>query len=293
MIMVTAYGRDDLSLQAKEAGIDDVFPKPVTASTLFDSVMNVLGKAKGRASGPLSATGHRGAATINLAAIAGARVLLVEDNELNQEVATDLLTDAGLLIDVAENGAVALERLARAHYDLVLMDMQMPVMDGLTATIEIRKRPEFAGLPIVAMTANAMSSDRKRCLEVGMNDHLPKPIDPQALLETVRRWIKPGTWTDRFPASTIDPQASVENADPQHASVVALNDIVGLDVPLGLRLARGKEKLYLSLLRRFVANQRDFSTFLDASLVTGDWATATRLAHTLKGVAGQVGARTI
>ncbi len=288
MIMVTAYGRDDLLRQAKEAGIEDVLPKPVTASTLFDSVMNVLGKTESRTLEPLSAAGHTGTATVDLAAISGARVLLVEDNELNQEVASDLLGDAGLIVDVAENGAVALERLATFRYDLILMDMQMPVMDGVSATIEIRKRPEFAGLPIVAMTANAMSNDREYCLEVGMNDHLAKPIDPSALLETVCRWIKPGIRTDAPPAATIEPSTSAGREDSVHACVVAMHGIAGLDVPLGLKLARGREKLYLSLLKKFVDNQRDFITFLDAALVTGDWETATRLAHTLKGVAGQI-----
>ena len=116
-----------------------------------------------------------------LASRRGARILVVEDNELNQQVISDLLTDAGFVVEVAEHGAIALDMLANKPYALVLMDMQMPVMDGLTSTRLLRERPALAGLPVLAMTANAMQADRERCLQAGMNDHLSKPIEPDAL----------------------------------------------------------------------------------------------------------------
>ena len=115
--------------------------------------------------------------------------MLVEDNELNQQVAVELLEDSGIVIDIAENGEIAVKKVSEASYDIVLMDMQMPVMDGITATKEIRKNPKYALLPIVAMTANAMAQDREKCIQAGMNDHISKPIDPKQLFLTLRKWI--------------------------------------------------------------------------------------------------------
>jgi two-component system sensor histidine kinase/response regulator len=282
MIMITAYGRDDLADQARAAGISDVVAKPVTASSLFDALIDAFGTDNKSALPRLkNATSAEGTS-----AIAGRRILLVEDNELNQEVARDLLVDAGLQVDIAENGAVALDRLAKDHYDLVLMDMQMPVMDGVEATREIRKRPELSGLPIVAMTANAMSRDRDICIRAGMNDHLGKPIDPDHLLQTIQRWLG-----NTEGIANPSPEGSIELSTSE--TMKAMHDVPGLDVATGLKLARGREKLYLSLLRRYVDNQRDFKAFLDAALNSGDWETAIRLAHTLKGVSGQIGAQTL
>jgi two-component system sensor histidine kinase/response regulator len=281
MIMITAYGRDDLAELARDAGIADVVTKPVTASSLFDALIGAMGADKNV---PLPRP--EAAAPAAITAMTGKRILLVEDNELNQEVARDLLVDAGLTVDVAENGAVALTKLAAGTYDLVLMDMQMPVMDGIEATTEIRKRPEWSRLPIVAMTANAMSSDRDLCITAGMNDHLGKPIDPNHLLQTIQRWI-----------GNVDPSAAaIVDRSPELAvseTIDAMREVPGLDVATGLKLARGREKLYVSLLKRYVDHQRDFKAFLDAALNTGDWQTAVRLAHTLKGVSGQIGAQTL
>ncbi|HAG75891.1 MAG TPA: hypothetical protein DCL53_10575 [Thauera sp.] len=137
----------------------------------------------------------------DLAALAGRRILLVEDNPLNQLVATELLRHIGLVVDIAADGAQALDMIERAPYDLVFMDMQMPVMDGLAATEEIRRRPQHAGLPIIAMTANAMDADRARCLAAGMNEHIGKPIEPQRLRAVLRRWLVPPPG-DAGPVST-------------------------------------------------------------------------------------------
>ncbi len=169
--MVTAYGRDEVEAAAEAAGFDSVLTKPVNPSQLFDAVMRALGE-------PLAAEpvpGGTGSAEPELASIAGARLLLAEDNELNQEVAVELLHDVGLQVEVAGDGREALDRLLQheaGYYDAVLMDMQMPVLDGIGSTLELRKLPQFASLPIIAMTANAMQGDRERCLEAGMNDYV-------------------------------------------------------------------------------------------------------------------------
>jgi len=282
IIMVTAYGRDDLVASATQVGILDVIPKPVTASALFDALITHLSR-KGTALPALVRSPDEGAD--GMASLAGGRVLLVEDNDLNQEVAVSLLADTPLRIDVASNGAIALEKLASADYDLVFMDMQMPVMDGITATLEIRKQPRLAHLPVIAMTANAMAVDRERCLAAGMNDHLAKPIDPDALMASLKRWIRPRN----VPLGAVAPEAG-RAASEAAASECVLADIPGLDMQAGLRLARGHSSLYIKLLRKFIAGQADVLPQIDACLANDDRPAAILLAHSLKGVSAQIGA---
>jgi PAS domain S-box-containing protein len=277
VIMVTTHGREEVIEDAEEAGIDDVLIKPVSASVLFDSVTCVLGAMP---------TGRRkmgegpSAVAEKLAIIRGGRILIVEDNDLNQEVAAELLRDAGLIVDLAENGAVALSMVQQADYDLVLMDMQMPVMDGVTATREIRKLPRFAALPIVAMTANAMDGDRKRCLEAGMNDHIAKPVEPDDLWDALLKWIKP-----RHAAG-----ATTEGGDRGTIDCDIPRGIVGLDSESGLRRVLGKKSLYSSMLRKFVVGQKNAVAELRAAFARGELDNAARIAHTTKGVAANVGA---
>jgi len=182
LVMVTAYGREEVLKQAEDTGIENVLVKPVTSSTLFDTTLSVLGASQ-RASGE-----DYLAPILDTARTRGARVLLVEDNEINQEVAIGQLEDAEVDVDVADNGEIAVLMVKEKNYDLVLMDMQMPVMDGIEATKVIRADPRFETLPIIAMTANAMAADRDRCLEAGMDDHIAKPIDPDQLFNVLLRW---------------------------------------------------------------------------------------------------------
>ncbi len=275
MVMVTAYGREEIITAAENAGIADVLIKPITASVLFDGVVRILG-------GVVSSERTADAATNTfnqLDSIKGARVLLVEDNELNQEVGVELLHDAGFVVDLAENGLVALDKIRTVNYDIVLMDMQMPVMDGITATQEIRKEDRFKDLPVVAMTANSMQSDRDRCITAGMNDHVAKPIEPEDLWKALLKWIKPKHSVAADTPTTIKPQ-----------DFNIPSGIQGLDTSNGLRRLLGKKPLYLSLLRKFIAGQKFVIAKILKELESNNWDAAMRLAHTLKGVSGNIGA---
>jgi len=285
LVMVTAHGREDVLKRAPAAGIQDVLIKPVAPSLLFDTTIRLF-------SAEVPHLGHdRAAGSVAPAlppALVGARVLVVEDNDFNQDVATELLQDAGLEVELADNGAVALEKLQTAldgHYDLVLMDMQMPVMDGITATRELRRLERFADLPVVAMTANVMAAEREKCLAAGMNDHIAKPIDPALLFETLARWLKPRAAP--APARPHMRHAPVE--EPEGFDPAGLG-IDGLDVELGLSRVLGKRRLYLDLLARFARDQVKVPVDLEAALTREDLATAERIAHTAKGLAGNIGA---
>lgn len=290
-LMVTAYGREEVYKASETVDIADVLVKPVNASMLFDSVVRLFG----------SALPDNGSVVVDycrdwleqLQTIRGARLLLVEDNEVNQEVAIALLEEGGLTVDLAVNGRLAVEMVHRNPYDLVLMDMQMPEMDGIDATLKIRNDPQFDVLPIVAMTANVMQGDRDRCLAAGMNDHIAKPIEPDVLWQTLLKWIKPQE--NPLPPEPLAAfsSTSLTNDPASPLSPTLALDIAGLDMAIGLRRVLGKEALYVSLLRKFVAGQKTTITQIHQALTDGDRPLAHRLAHTLKGVAGNIGATSL
>jgi two-component system sensor histidine kinase/response regulator len=174
-------------------------------------------------------------------------------------------------------------------YDVVLMDMQMPVMDGLSATRAIRQLPGLQALPILAMTANAMAQDRERCIEAGMNDHIAKPIAVQELVDKLQRWVRPTA--GRKPATVATSQPRRRRSEP--GWIAALAAVDGLDARLGLSQVLGREALYRDILIRFVASQRDQAAAMAQALKAGDRDQAQRLAHTLKGLAAQIGARAL
>jgi len=277
MIMVTAFGREEVIRAAEGVDIVDVLFKPVSPSVLFDSVQRIMGGVDDGVRIPGDAPTDT---FTQLTTIKGARILLVEDNDLNQEVATELLCDAGFLVDLAENGQIALNKVRASDYDLVLMDMQMPVMDGVTATQEIRKEIRLKDLPVVAMTANVMQGDRDRCMAAGMNDHVAKPIEPEILWQALLKWIKPrqSTAVD----VDVEPQAVVDVDLPF--------GVEGLDMADGLRRVLGRKTLYLSMLRKFVAGQKSVVAEILKALEENLPDSAERLAHTLKGVSGTIGA---
>ncbi|HEY6896523.1 MAG TPA: response regulator [Rhodocyclaceae bacterium] len=277
LVMVTAHGREEVFQQATAAGIEDVLVKPVTPSVLFDTAMRVLGQAPAQ---PREAAGAPSLLLESLAAIRGARVLLVEDNDLNQQVASELLADAGFLIDIAEDGRIAVDKALNGDYDIIFMDMQMPVLDGIEATREIRARGGREALPIVAMTANAMQQDQERCLAAGMDDFLTKPIAPERLWAALLKWVKPRPGAA---AVFVAPPPPVADAEPPI-------EIPGLDVAGGLRRVLGKQTLYIAMLRKFGAGQAHTVAAIRTALDDGDGAVAERLAHTVRGVAGNIGA---
>ena len=222
----------------------------------------------------------------------GARLLLVEDNDLNQQVAGEMLTDAGFVVEMAENGQLALDKIAAAAepYDLVLMDMQMPVMDGVTAAQRIRQSVDATQLPIVAMTANAMQQDRERCITAGMQDVVTKPIDPEDLWRALRTWVKPRAFA---PVGAQTPEDSDLGRSPaafDDAQPRLPEGIDGLETALGLKRVLGKVPRYIAMLERYVAGQAGTMAALNAALAAGDRDTAIRLAHTTKGVSGNIGA---
>ena len=233
--------------------------------------------------------------------MAGAHILLVEDNEINRQVAQELLEKAKIQVAIAENGRVALEMLANQTYDGVLMDMQMPIMDGLTATREIRKNnysrtlpansPSATALPVpvIAMTANAMSSDREACLEAGMNDHISKPLSPEEMFRTVGRWIAPANPPQTDP-SDENPTASLLAEVPLQDAETALANIAGVNSHSGLMHVGGDVTLYRGILAKFCTNQSHVKQDIAAALQANDLTSAERLAHTLKGIAGTIGA---
>ena len=283
LVMVTAHGRDDVIRQAQAEGIGDVLAKPVNASTLFDAVIRLQNTGEAGAETSVAASsGETGAVIAALAALRGARILLVEDNEINQEVTLGLLDGFGFTVDVAANGQIAVDMVQQAGYDIVLMDMQMPVLGGVEATRIMRAMPQLADMPIVAMTANAMAQDMASCRAAGMVDIVTKPVEPRDLWRALLKWVV-------LPAAP-EPQATAGVAaatGPQPLPPLA--PVAGLDMALGLRQMLGKEPLYRAMLAKFAQDQADATARITAAL-GGDRDLAERLAHTLRGLAGTIGA---
>ncbi len=278
-VMVTAYSRDELIDQASGVRMDGILEKPVSPSAVVNAISQSLGHNRQNATLPQQRASYEAMA----AQLRGARVLLVEDNEVNQELATEILTEAGLTVDLANDGAEAVAKVAQQHYDAVLMDWQMPVMDGFEATRRIRAEPRFANLPILAMTANAMAGDREKCLAVGMNDHIAKPVVVELLLETLLRWIAPRPAV----AGTVPASAGAPMPSP------AALELPGVDVQGALLRLRGNLPQYRKLLDRFAQNHRQTLDDLRNALARDDYASAHRLAHTLKSLLANIGAKAL
>ncbi len=271
ILMITALGRDEVMHLADDAGLDGFLIKPVSESTLIDSIANLFGGQAG-----IHARREKGRVPAHLS---GKRVLLVEDNIINRELASELLADLGISVEVAVNGHEGVARATEEAFDLVLMDIQMPVMDGLTATRQIRADERLRDLPIIAMTAHAMSGDREKSLDAGMNDHITKPIDPEKLTAALSRWI-----AERPAQSPVPGQTA---AQPMRVDADSLPDALPpFDIPAALARVSGKAKLLRKLLLYFHDTYEHAMPELRGLIADGAHAEARRLAHSLKGDAG-------
>ncbi|HSX62164.1 MAG TPA: response regulator [Tahibacter sp.] len=275
VVMATAYGDSTLMQAAERAGVDVFLHKPISPSTLHDAALQALGATRGLRMGALGTapgTVYRFPQ--------GGRVLLVEDNPINRQVAQELLRDAGLAVDCAGNGLEALQRLELTPYDVVLMDVQMPEMDGMEATRRLKRDPRLAKIPVIALTAHALASDRKRFLDAGMDDYLSKPIEESRLLRTLAAWL---------PHEIHDTQPSQR---PTFA-VSAAEAVAGVDLAAALERVNGKRDLLWRLLADFRSRHADAAERIGAALAQGNGVAAQDLAHTVKGAAATLCAQRV
>ncbi len=267
VLMLTAYSRDEMArkLAAEQLTVAATLTKPVTPSTLLDASLQAIGRPRQHA---VRSEQREEALQSNRSALAGAHVLLVEDNAFNQELARDLLGSAQIVVRIANNGREAIDMLARERFDAVLMDCQMPVMDGYEATRELRRDPRWVDLPVIAMTANAMVGDRDKVLAAGMNDHIAKPINVIEMFATLARWIRPDV-------------------------AVASGGFPGIESAAALGRLMGDEQLYRRLLAMFRDREASFAARFSAARAAHDMLSATRLAHDLKSTSGTLGATAV
>jgi len=267
VLMISAFCRDEIAqrLADERLTVAATLTKPITPSTLLDAVLQAIGQPRQHA---LRGELREETLQSNRSALAGAQVLLVEDNPINQELARDLLSRAQIVVQVANNGREAIDMLSHKRFDAVLMDCQMPVMDGFAATRELRGQPKWRDLPVIAMTANAMVGDREKVLAAGMNDHIAKPINVAEMFATLARWVRPEV-------------AASKSGFPGIESEIALASVMG------------DERLHRRLLCMFRDREANFAARFGAAHAAHDMPTATRLAHDLKSVAATVGATSV
>jgi CheY-like chemotaxis protein len=284
ILLVTAYESQLQPQAVAAAGFAAVLTKPVTYSTLVDTLIDTLRTADDPPSGASKPLPSQ-AETHLRRDYAGSRVLLVEDNPINQEVALSLLREVGMQADLAGDGQEALDLARESHYDLILMDMQMPVMDGLEATRLIRALPGYAATPILALTANAFGDDREKCLAVGMNDHISKPVNPEVLFDKLLHWLP-----HRKPESSAPQVEAVpDKTAGGDALLDALRGIPDLDAASGLHNLNHHVAAYGRLLRLFAESHADDAEQVRSKLAAGARADARGIAHSLKGAAANLG----
>ena len=313
IILVTAYGREEVMQQAEEVGLEGFLLKPVSPSMLFDATMQAFGEAVPEISRITQKKDQEGEA---LKYIQGARLLLVEDNEINQQVAREILEGAGLNVTLATNGLEAVNAVKENNYDAVLMDVQMPVMDGYTATKTIRKwegeirnaeggmrnengknsdlksqipnpKCQIQGVPIIAMTAHAMAGDEDKSLQAGMNGHVTKPIDPDQLFSALQKRIKP---SDK-PIEGQKAQASIQPDQTEPNEEALPESLPGFDLAAGLERLLGNKRLYKKLLVDFGTKYTETAGEIGEALDAKDFERVHSLVHNLKGLAGNLEAK--
>jgi len=287
IIMVTAYSSDEIMEKVKDFDLDGILLKPVGQSVLFDTIMEVFGE---HAPGEDEGRGEGNEIPQGFDSIRGARILLVEDNEINQQVAKELLEYEGFRVDIAGNGKIGADMALADNYSIVLMDLQMPVLDGFEATRRIREGLAAEKLRIVAMTADAMTGIREKVLANGMDDYITKPIEPAQLFSTLVKWINP----EEVDSSRSFKKPEHNQAeDGEDAVFHALEGVGGLNLEQGLRRVGNNRKVYKKILLSFVEKNQDFDKELQDALDRGERIEAERIVHTLKGVSGNIGADTV
>lgn len=286
VITVVPFGQEISAEKTLGTDLESLLVKPFTLSTLLDTVVCLFHKdqpSHRRASSKPSVSLE------TLERIRGSHILLVEDNEINQEFTSELLEKAGLKIEIAGNGLIAINKLEKKSYDCVLMDVQMPEMDGYTATRAIRRQSRFKDLPIIAMTAGAMSGDRENALIAGMNDYVTKPIDPPKLFAKLLQWVKPGLQSQAAQPTTSQPQ---DEKVPDE-SVDKIPSIPGMDVAAGVARIGGSLTSLLKVLKKFCTTNADAPEKIQRALETGNNDEARICAHTMAGVAGNLGIKSV
>jgi CheY-like chemotaxis protein len=275
VIMMTAFGREQIMRRAKEAGASAFLVKPIKHSVLLDTILEVFGRRSSSVSNGQPAIVNEIPVESH---VSGSRILVVDDNSINRQLACEFLVSGGVVADTANDGRQALDALEKTRYDAVLMDVQMPEMDGYEATRRIRRDDRFRDLPVIAMTAAAMQQDMDKCFECGMDDYLSKPIDTRKLFSLLNRWIKPRNNKKEVEVfEKIGENANISGMIPDM--------LPGLDIIRCMQRMGGNETLLIGLLKDFAGNHSSTVKQIRESLKKGEEKTAQRTAHNLKGVA--------
>ena len=278
ILMVSAYDKDEAKELATDAGIDEFLEKPINQSILVDAIVELLSKESKRI------TVENAQPVLSIPNLSAYKVLLVEDNMINQQVAKEFLADTKITVECAENGLVALEKIATQTYDLVLMDIQMPEMDGLTAAKEIRQTLKLPNLPIIAMTAHAMEGDIEKSVIAGMNQHLTKPIEPKLLYQTLTQYL--GNTSKAIKDNTVN----LEQSSEIKQKLAKLSQETDLGVDEAIKKIQGKEALYAELVHDFWLKYQTLSQEMMQYYETTDTELLYRSAHSLKSTAQYIGA---
>ena len=285
ILMLSAYDKDEVKLLSSPVTIDHYLEKPVSQSTLMETISEVLGM------NAQTQLAHESLSANNLKKFnfSHCQILLVEDNEINRHVALEILAETGISVDVALNGQEAINLVSINNYHLVLMDIQMPIMDGLSATKKIRSLKPKSQLPIIAMTAHAMPSEKDKSLAVGMNDHLTKPIEPNLLFQTLNHWLPKPT---KKQSETI-PSPQLEQMDVSPDTLTGIRKIKDLDVDRALESLQGKESLYLDITRNFYQQYINFKQTIETLKLENNHDGFYRYIHSLKSNSAYIGAFTL
>ncbi len=295
MLMVTANAREEAREKAEKVGLSAFLLKPVYPSVMYNTLLQTFGiECTGEApTKPESDTKILDA----LKGIQGAKILLVEDNAINQEIAAEFLEDAGMDVTIANNGKESLDTIEKNEFDLVLMDIQMPVMDGLEATRIIRNEKKLTHIPIIAMTAHAMAGDRQKSIEAGMNEHLNKPVDPGALYRLLQRFIPEKKAVKKSVCNKgiiIPPELKnpSESTDPTKI-MECLPNLKGINLKEALKHLNNKPHMLITILNDFKKDYADLPAVITELFKEGDFEKIRIHAHNIKGISAYIGAKAL